>query len=196
MWCEKLTMAICSRIPVQSAISLASGLTQTDILTNVQPTQKFCCPQVFQKKLSWQQLNEILLKRYANLQGSTLSNSDIFETNTKCHPSKKASSPKESIGSKSIIIFSYLRQLAREPSSEWSWQSATRSHTKLEPMHSPFLHLNWSRLHWPGMAVMKWNEIKELRGRGDLNFTFSDFNCRQGKRYNYQYSLFATTVCD
>ena len=49
----------------------------------------------------------------------------------------------------------HLQQSAREPSSEASVQSGTRSQTKLDEMHSPFLQLNWSRLHCPGLTVME-----------------------------------------
>lgn len=54
----------------------------------------------------------------------------------------------------------YLRQLAFAPSSEWSKQSGKRSQTKLDLMHSPLLHRNWSRLHWPVFTKkLKWKAL-------------------------------------
>ena len=63
----------------------------------------------------------------------------------------------------------YLRHLASAPSSEWSKQSGQRSQTKLDLMHSPLLHRNWSRLHWPGLP-------KKLKGKVFLNCFFIWFH--------------------
>ena len=68
----------------------------------------------------------------------------------------------------------YSRHSARDPSSEWSAQSATRSQTKIDLMHSPFKHLNWSRLHFPGFTVWH-NRIKFTRSQKTL---FAENHCR------------------